>query len=137
MRPALRQLLLKAGWAPASVVVFHAGVAGLSPNRQAFDPVMHFLGGAAIAYLFWHATSIGKYWLGESKPSARSAIAFCATTTVAVFWEFAEFLSGALIGAYSQLSLKETMGDLFMGCLGAGVYLLINGMLNHAKSERP
>ena len=136
MKSGLRQLVLKAGWAPASVVVLHAGIAGLSGHKQSFDPAMHFLGGAAIAHFLWHATAIWKGWFGEPMPLARSLVVFCITTTVAVFWEFAESLSGALIGAYSQLSLKETMGDLFMGCIGAGSYLIINRMWNQIRGNR-
>lgn len=123
MRARLRRLALRAGWAPAAVILFHAAVARLSADRQAFDPAMHFLGGAAIAYFLWHAADLWKEWLGGPAPAARGLIVFCAATTVAVFWEFAEFSSGALLGAYSQLSLKETMADLFRGCLGAASYL--------------
>ena len=133
MRDDLRRLILKTGWAPACVVVFHAAVSSLTAHGRAFDPVMHFLGGAAIAYVLWHATAIFKGWFGDPKPLARSFIAFCAAATVAVFWEFAEFSSGELLGAYSQLSLKETMGDLFMGCLGAGAYLLAAGLMRRMK----
>jgi len=45
------------------------------------------------------------------------------STTVAVFWEFMEFSS---LFIYRQISLKETMGDLLLGCLGAGLFVGIS-----------
>ncbi len=42
--------------------------------------------------------------------------------TAAVFWEFAEWIADHTIGTTCQLSLEDTMLDLFMGFVGGAVY---------------
>ncbi len=119
----VRQVVVRAGWAPLSVVGIHALAAALFGHAPELDPAMHFLGGAAAAYFLGHAVTAWEDSFGRPSPWAQRLIVFSLTTTVAVFWEFLEFSTGAALGLYSQLSLKETMGDLFFGCVGAAVLL--------------
>lgn len=135
MTDKLKQLLIRAGWAPISVVLLHAGVVGFTGHERSLDFLIHFLGGAAIAYFLSHALAIWKSTFENLGFFARSLTVFCFTCTVALFWEFAEFLSGSLTGIYTQLSLEETMGDLFMGCLGAGAFITFDLIRHRIKGE--
>lgn len=119
----VRRVLVRAGWAPLAVVGFHAGAAALFGHDPRLDPTMHFLGGSAIAYFIGRAILEWNEFFGRPSPWGRTIVIFCMATTVAVFWEFMEFTIGAALGLYSQLSLKETMGDLFFGCAGAAACL--------------
>jgi len=47
------------------------------------------------------------------------------TTTVAVLWEFGEFIPDRIFGTNIQISLANTMQDLAMGMLGASVILAL------------
>ena len=122
----IRHLVVTAGWAPLAVVAAHAVAAALFGHEPRLDPAMHFLGGAAIAYFLNHALATWKAAFGHPAPLVRRLVVFCMATTVAVFWEFAEYFAGAALGLYSQMSLRETMGDLVFGCAGAGVFLAVN-----------
>lgn len=87
------------------------------------DIPMHFLGGVSIAVM-----AMGLYRLMLEKkvvgPLPRWFVLFlvvCIVTTVAVLWEFAEFLGDVALGTSMQISLRDTMGDLFLGALGGGM----------------
>lgn len=123
LNPRLRGLVVRAGWAPLSVVGFHALAAALFGHEPRLDPAMHFLGGAAIAYFLAQAVDEWKEHFGLPSPWARRLVVFCLAATAGLFWEFAEYSTGAALGVYSQLSLAETMGDLFFGCAGAALYV--------------
>jgi len=133
MNSNLKNLFKKAAWAPIGVVLFHAGVAVLFGHRQSLDPLMHFLGGVAMAFFLHNFVSIWSDWFGNPKKMARYLIVFSLTCSVALFWEFLEFSGGTLMGVYTQLSLRETMGDLFFGCIGALVYLGSSHFLGKRK----
>ena len=47
------------------------------------------------------------------------------TSTVAVFWEFAEFISDQLLATNLQPSIANTMQDQSLGILGGGTWALI------------
>ncbi len=116
-----RQLLVRAGWAPASVLVLHA-VDGSLPYRVALDIAHHTLGGAAIAYFLLCAVRLAWPRLRGALPWA---LAFTSACTVAVFWEFAEFAGDHLRDAHVQRSLDETMRDLVCGVFGAAATLCL------------
>lgn len=119
--PAVRtllRLLLNPGWAPFAVVLLHVVLAEFGLNHR-FDHLLHFLGGASMAYflhgiLLWLAAriSLSPKWISY-------LIAFTGACTVAVFWEFGEAASDHWLGTHVQQSLTETMLDLFYGVLGA------------------
>lgn len=44
--------------------------------------------------------------------------------TTALLWEFAEFFSDRVLGSSCQLSLEDTLMDLFLGMLGGMLFLL-------------
>ncbi len=43
---------------------------------------------------------------------------FSLAVTAAIFWEIAEFLADQFLGMNTQLNLRDTIRDLFMGALG-------------------
>jgi hypothetical protein len=47
------------------------------------------------------------------------------TATVAVCWEFAEFLSDQFLDTNLQPSIANTMQDQFLGILGGGTWAVI------------
>ncbi len=84
------------------------------------DIPMHFLGGVAIAY-FFHRASIAASERGIIGPFHRvthAVLVVSLTCTATVLWEFAEYIADRFFGAGSQLSLEDTLGDMFLGICG-------------------
>jgi len=113
----------EAAWAPASVLVVHEVAARMFKHEPYVDPVMHFLGGSAIAFFVYRACRIGGKFLGAPSRLVMDLLAFGLTNSVALVWEFAEFLSDRLWGTHTQTSVLNTVRDLFIGMMGAIVYL--------------
>lgn len=133
----VRRVLVRASWAPLAVVGFHAGAAALFGHDPRLDPTMHFLGGSAIAYFIGHAVLEWDDFFGRPSPWGCRLVVFGLATTVAVFWELLEFTTGAALGLYSQLSLKETMSDLFFGCAGAAASLGARALARARMAKGP
>jgi hypothetical protein len=125
--PAVRWLLrvlVNPGWAPLAVVGMHLALAqyGLT---QRFDHLLHFLGGASIAYfLFGFLASLPSLFAGIPK-WVQYLLVFTSSCTVAVFWEFAEFASDRFMHTSIQQSVSETVLDLAFGVAGAFCTLLV------------
>ncbi len=117
MTPLLR-LLLRAGWAPLLVLVFHR-IVYHTPWRQPLDFVMHYSGGVAIAFFLWHALDCFAHWFGALTPFARYVFTFALACTVGLFWEFAELYSDVVHHTHIQHSVHETMRDLVADATGA------------------
>lgn len=124
-RPAavLYRLMREAAWAPLAVVLLHAILALAFGHRRSLDPLLHFLGGLALAFFFDRGSRVAADQLGQLRTLARNLLAFSLTCTVAVFWEFAEFLSDHYLGTHVQFGMEDTLSDLLLGALGAAVYL--------------
>jgi hypothetical protein len=116
-------LLRKAGWAPLGAIALHWVVSVLGV-REAADNLVHFCGGAAIAFFAWHACRAFAPWIGMVRPAAWHAAAFMVACTAAVFVEIFEFGSDQLLGTKVQHSLFETMMDLVSGVAG-GIAALV------------
>ncbi len=118
------------GWAPLVVFIIHVIALGVYDGYTliaSLDAIMHFIGGMVMAY-FLHGAFINASRLGIIGPHHRIThrlLVFTATCTVAVFWEFAEFILDETLGTFSQAGLGDTMSDLFFGFLGAGVFALL------------
>jgi hypothetical protein len=129
--PAVRWLLrvlLNPGWAPLSVVALHLALAELGLTQR-FDHLLHFLGGASMAYFLHGLIARLPLRVAGLPRWVHFLLAFTSACTVALFWEFAEFASDQLRGTSIQQSLSETMLDLLFGVLGAtGSLLIIAGL---------
>ena len=125
----MNKSLREAGWAPALVFVIHAIAAlvfDVYSHMARFDIPMHFMGGAAMAY-FLHRTFVNASLMeiiAPHHPLTHRILVMTATTTVAVFWEFAEFIFDHILGTVTQAGLGDTLGDLLFGIFGAGFFLL-------------
>ena len=96
----------------------------LYPN---VDMPFHYIGGFSIAYT---ASLILSHLESEKITTPLNRVIFLVlllslTTTIAVFWEFAEFISDQMLGTHLQPSIANTMQDQFLGILGGGTWALI------------
>ena len=97
---------------------------------------MHFLGGFAMAYFLDGTLRIcgDREMIQKPEPILRFALIFALVGTIAVFWEFAEWISDHLFGTNCQMNdLDDTLLDQLMGLTGALAYLLA-ALLRRAKS---
>jgi hypothetical protein len=119
--------LTKAAWAPSLVFAIHViaySVFHLYETHPLFDIPMHFFGGIAMAY-FLDKAFVNASVLSGAPPTRliESLLVFTATCTVAVFWEFGEFVLSWAFAADLQGDLADTMKDLFFGMTGSVFYM--------------
>jgi hypothetical protein len=96
-----------------------------APYRPEIFSLLHFLGGAAVAYFFMHLLLGAERWFGKPKPIVCYAASFALACTAAVFWEIGEYACDSLLGTAMQDGLGDTMGDLIFSALGAAVSLAL------------
>ena len=124
--------LRESAWAPLSVVGFYlVGLAiHLFDNIPNMDIPTHFLGGVAITYFYRSAIHNSQKVVGNIPLSIQILLAFTATGTTAVFWEFYENILDYFFGFHMVLGLGDTIKDLAMGLLGA----LVLGLLYRKRN---
>lgn len=117
----------------AVITLFFVHVAGIaSINMYEFwppiDVMMHFFGGFAMGLLGIHILDRSAEHHGVKQWVWWHELLFVIgfVMFVAVLWEFHEFLLDVVVSRWraigrSQISLVDTMGDLFMGLLGGFV----------------
>lgn len=138
MKPAwIVELIRDAAWPGLCVLVTHTILAELFGHEPYVDPALHFLGGVAAAFFFSRLGPFVPAVFGSLATPARRALAFCATTTVAVFWEFAEYVSDLYLGTMAHTSIGSTLRDIFTGMLGALAYLVIEWSLQWTTGRKP
>ena len=97
------------------------------------DTFSHFFGGLSIAYSASYALSLfeKKKWITVQKNILRVGIIFSVVMTIAVWWEFYEFLYDYFLNpAYiMQPSITDTIKDLYMGMFGAVVFCFFKHLL--------
>lgn len=111
-------------WLPICVFLLHIF---LSRGLQFYilvpwiDIPMHYLGGLSMAYSMFLSLAFLKKEgiITHLDRIIELTFVFTMVATIAVFWEFAEFSMDQLIGTNVQISLQNTMQDLFLGILGA------------------
>lgn len=136
MNPVLRksisatlETIRRHAWLPLAVFLAHELCAHVVDGYRrwpSIDIPLHFFGGLAIAYFAsgaLHAFAVRRLVLPPD-PLLRLLLLFALALTVAVFWEFAEFTADLALGTRCQLSLRDTLLDLFMGMLGGLAFLL-------------
>jgi hypothetical protein len=124
-REFIFQVCREALWAPMAVIIVH-GVAGEMFGHEPYvDPVMHFSGGLAAAFFFSRSCLIGPELFGKPSRLGIDLLALGLTCAAALFWEFGEFLGDQYFGINVQPGLGNTMRDLFLGVLGATVFLIV------------
>lgn len=111
-------------WLPMFIFAAHVFVSRVLHGYILFpslDIPMHYLGGLSMGYSSFLALAFLQQHkiISPLDKAVAWVFVFTLVTTIAVFWEFAEFSMDQLIGTNLQLHLPNTMQDLFMGMLGA------------------
>jgi hypothetical protein len=127
----------KALWAPAVVFIFYVTVI-MTSDTSAFlpdwwDSVVHFFGGVTICYLFWTASKAphAEKFLGVHTRFSLFVLLVALTALAAVSWEIVEWVSAVLIRTGVQVTVTDTICDMFMGLVG-GVVLATRAAIKHA-----
>lgn len=113
----------KGGWAPIAVFLTHiiaTQVFHIYRDFPDFDIPMHFLGGLTICYFYTvclHAPN-AEIFLGRHTKFSSAIILTSLTGMTTILWEFAEWTLDHLTDSNAQVSLDDTMGDIFMGLMG-------------------
>ena len=96
-------------------------------NLSLVDIPMHFFGGMSIAYSAQHAIGLleQKGLLAIRNFLLKVFAIVCVVMSVAVVWEFYEFLSDYFLGTRYQPSNANTMKDLCMGMIGGVVFCCV------------
>jgi hypothetical protein len=125
------QIGMKALWAPALVYFLHSLAADWLGHEPYVDPVMHFSGGAAIAFFFWRSAeciprSISTRWV------------FGLTALVAIAWEIAEYLLSLSNGWAMFWSPANALRDVVLGMSGAVliIFLYTNSKPRQYKADQ-
>lgn len=111
---------------PAGVIVLQALRMYFLPGAVSFDILAHFLGGTAIAwsamivYRRWHARD----WI-HADAIVRDYAVWMTALFVGVIWEWWEFWMQHWTGDIYQMSMGDTMQDLFMDTIGALFLVLV------------
>ena len=132
LRPSLAaglETLRRHAWLPLAVFLAHelcSHVVDGYARWPAIDIPLHFLGGFAIAHFAGGALRVfaGRGLVRPPDPLLRILLLFGLACAAAVFWEFAEWTADRFFGTRCQLSLDDTLLDLFMGMLGGLAFLL-------------
>ena len=119
--------LREAAWAPLSVVGFYSlGLAlHLFKMFPFIDMPTHFMGGVTITYFYRVAIRNSQKFLGDIPAPVQILLAFTATGTTTVLWEFYENLMDHFFGFQMVRGLEDTIVDLTMGLSGALVLSLL------------
>jgi hypothetical protein len=127
------QICRGALWAPIIVLIAH-GIAGKVFGHEPYvDPIMHFSGGLAIAYFCWRACLLSPELFGKPSRLGIDLLALGLTCAAALFWEFGEFVGDQVKGTNVQRGLGNTMRDLFLGTLGAMVFIIVARVVGSSK----
>lgn len=99
---------------------------GFYERHPWLDMPMHVLGGVFITYSFSLAITYfqERKILSELNVLSRSVFLFALTSTATVIWEFGEFTLDFFFDTVAQLSLEDTMLDMFLGLVG-GTALIV------------
>ena len=120
--------IIKAISLPIAVLIAHAilFINKTYDSHPWVDIPMHFARGLAAAFMVYCLLKIAedKKILKTNNP-LKFLFVISMVSLIAVGWEFMEFISDLLISSNFQKGIADTMGDLFIGLLGALVgYLL-------------
>jgi hypothetical protein len=121
--------LIRPTWAPLFVLMIHliAFSVQLYETYPTIDIPMHFFGGVSISYFLSNAFVAASLVTTGAPPNRllESVLIVTATCTVAVFWEFFEFVLSWALSIDLQGSLADTTKDLFFGMTGSLFFIAI------------
>ena len=134
--PWLKVAIIKAGWFPIAVFGFHQLVARGFDAYNVFpllDIPMHFLGGVAIGVFFWvlFTSNESLRVIGGLTQFGRIIVSIMGVFVAVSMWEFAEWTTDFIGISEAQLSINDTMLDMFLGvCGGVLAVICFNHFLN-------
>lgn len=113
--------LRESAWAPLSVILFYlvGRALGLYELFPPLDIPSHFVGGVAITYFYRSAIRNSQEIVGVIHPAIQILLAFTATGTTIILWEFYENLFDFFFGTHMVRGLEDTILDMLVGLLGA------------------
>ena len=123
----IRDLVLRAGWAPTLVFAVHLYLwkrTSLYLSFPFIDIPLHLLGGFAIAYFFSGLLGIGadRKLVDPVRGGIRFLLLVSLTCMAGVIWEFAELGVDRHPLLPLQLGLEDTLGDILVGTVGGALY---------------
>lgn len=126
---AAAEVARRFAWFPIAVFLFHEAAAHVFDLYRRWPPVdipLHLAGGFAIAFFCSGAIVVlhRHELIAVRNRLVQLLLTFALICTAAVFWEFAEWAADHTIGTHCQISLDDTMLDLFCGVLGGSVFIL-------------
>ena len=119
----LLEISIKALWAPPLVFILHSLAARRYGHEPYVDPIIHFAGGAAVAWLFWQSACCLRRYLGNPPVLRLALLAFGMATLTAVGWEFMEYGLSVSKGYAENWDLLNSLRDLVLGMGGAALVL--------------
>lgn len=131
---------VKTGIAPALIVfIVHVIASKMFNAYEHYPPLdipMHFIGGMVICFFFWCATKAphSDIFLGKHTSISLFILLITSTGTTTVLWEFAEWINDAYFGGNSQGSIRDTMGDMFLGLAG-GLIVSFYASVKHQSAN--
>ena len=111
--------LWSAAWAPLALLVLHSALTAALGHQRQYDPVFHFLGGAAGAYCLLHLLGLFQAGVAALKGLNPSVVVLAVMLAVTIVWELLEFASDRLLGSHIQLGAGDTSSDILLGMFGA------------------
>jgi len=128
-RAIAAELVARALWLPLAVLLLHAvislGFDGYD-RLPGLDVPVHLLGGAVIAATFERTLAAARRHHLIEPVEQRVAVPLLLglTSTAALAWECAEFLSDRYLATGAQRGLADTLGDMLVGVAGAALFLI-------------
>ena len=113
--------LKESAWAPLCIIGFYivALAIGLFELYPPLDIPSHLVGGIAITYFYRSAIRNSQTFLREIPNPVQVLLAFTATGTTVIFWEFYEYTLDFFMGTQKVRGVQDIMVDMFFGLLGA------------------
>jgi hypothetical protein len=118
------QIAKEAFWAPLAVFTAHYLVTKRLDHEPYVDPVMHFAGGAAVAFLFWRSIAGWQRYKGACAVANPVLLAFGLALLVGIAWELMEYLLFVYRGTTHWWTLLNTLRDLALDAGGAALLLI-------------
>jgi hypothetical protein len=119
---------------PFGLFCFHLVLVfvGIFQRYPWLDIPTHFLGGVFITNSFSLAITYfqERKILSELNVFSKSIFLFGLTSSAVVLWEFGEFMLDFFFDTAAQLSLEDTMLDMFLGLLGGTALIVFLGRAN-------
>ncbi len=110
----------------------------INPDGYKWDHVMHFLGGASMAWFFWRLTAYVHHWNGlpELPRWFRGFTSVMFAVFIGVLWEFYEYAVFIWWIPAFDIRLADTMSDLLLDLVGAVIFTVGYVVIERRASER-